>query len=151
MAKKTLRKPSRKRKVAPAAAGVAIAEHVDAKPATKTAAAKKWIAANPTVSSYADIIAGIKHEYGFDVKAADIANAKTALKKTGALKSVRKPKASAKRRPAAARSPSASKSAGAGTTSTSSPRAIDIVGATLSLVEAVGLDQARAIIAGLGK
>ena len=120
------------------------------KPSTKTSAAKKWIAENPAIASYAEIIAGVKSEYGFDLKNADIANAKTFLRK-----SVKSPGKSSvktrKTRPALikAKLPRKAKTAKpeiGGKTSTG-----DVVSATLDLVAAVGLDQARAILAGLGR
>ena len=119
-----------------------------AKPASKTAAAKKWIAENPTVTSYAAVIAGVKSQFGFELKNADVANAKTSLKKSGKVRAVKVRKA----RPTALLSTSnAGKSVMSGTTHVGTSNDVDVVSATLDLVAAVGLDQARAIIAGLGK
>ena len=116
-----------------------------ANPASKTAAAKRWIAENPTVTSYAEVIAGVKSQFGFDLKSADVANAKTSLKKSGKVRAVKM------RQTRITTLLSTSKSAKSGTTRAGTSNNVDIVSATLDLVAAVGLDQARAIIAGLGK
>ncbi|MDB5387299.1 MAG: hypothetical protein JWM11_2945 [Planctomycetaceae bacterium] len=119
-----------------------------AKPASKTAAAKRWITENPTVTSYSEIIAGVKSQLGFDLKSADVSNAKTSLKKSGKVRAVK----TRKTRPTALLSTStAGKSAMSGTEHAGTSNDVNIVSATLNLVAAVGLDQARAIIAGLGK
>ena len=121
------------------------------KPTTKTAAAKKWIAENPATASYAEIISGVKSEYGFDLKSADIANAKTFFRKSGKTRgdgAVKTPKI---RRSTLIKAKLPRKSAATNPETGGKMSSGDAVSATLDLVAAVGLDQARAILAGLGR
>ena len=107
-------------------------------PANKTAAARKVISENSPDMPYAEIVAGVKEQYGYDLKNGDISNAKSYLRKASGKKALRKVKG--KKRGMAAKSAAPAVKAAAAT---------DTVSATLDLVAAVGLEQARAIIAGL--
>lgn len=130
------------------------------RPANKTAAARRFISEHPEAVTYSDIIAGVQSQHGFEIKNGDVSNAKAYLRKAGDNKGIRKVKGRkkigtlAERRAAKA---AANNTAVNNTANTAAPKPVatassgDVVSATLDLVAAVGLAQARAIIAGLGK
>ena len=92
-----------------------------------------------------EVIAGVKQRYGFNLQNSDVSNARFFLKKAGGVKGVRRVKVRKQRGSLAAAKPAPVAAA--------KPVEVagDVVSATLDLVAAVGLEQARAIISGLGK
>lgn len=131
------------------------------RPANKTAAARKFISEHPEAVTYSDIIAGVQSQHGFEIKNGDVSNAKAFLRKAGDNTGIRKVKGRkkigtlAERRAAKAAANNTAVTHTANTAAAPKPAATtssgDVVSATLDLVAAVGLAQARAIIAGLGK
>lgn len=128
----------------------------DDKPQTKTGAAKKFLRENPDLvenHTYKELAEMISKAYGFSPTTGDVANAKALILKS-------KTGSGPKRRPAAvtssARMPVAATATAPAATSTPTAKAAaatatNAVDATLSLVRAVGLEQASAIISGLSK
>lgn len=120
------------------------------RPANKTTAARMYISDHPEAQTYSEIIAGVKTVYGYDIKNGDVSNARAFLRKSGGkVKGIRKVKGRKKIGTLAERR--AAKAAAAQPAAVTATSSSDVVSATLDLVAAVGLAQARAIIAGLGK
>jgi hypothetical protein len=127
----------------------------DDKPQTKTGAAKKFLRENPDLvekHTYKELAEMISRTYGFSPTTGDVANAKALIMKGRTGSGPKRRPASVTSSPRVPAAPAATASAvaapAARATAASSTNAVD---ATLSLVRAVGLEQASAIISGLSK